>query len=105
MTVKPINDQNFAQETDSGLVVIDFKASWCPPCKMMNPIVEKLADELDGKMTFKSVDVDENKQTALQLQIQGIPTFIVKKDGKILDRIVGFVPEPAFKAKLAQYLS
>ncbi|WP_367334554.1 thioredoxin [Lentilactobacillus sp.] len=104
MTVKTINDQNFNQETDSGTVVIDFNATWCPPCKMMNPIVEKMADELGDKVAFKSLDVDENQQTAMQMQVQGIPTFIVKKDGQIVDRIVGFMPEPAFKSRLSQYV-
>lgn len=104
MTVKPINDRNFAQETDSGLVVIDFNATWCPPCKMMNPIVEKLSDEMAGKIAFKSLDVDQNQQTAAQMQVQGIPTFIVKKDGQIIDRLVGFQPEPVFTARLHKYL-
>lgn len=104
MSVKPINDQNFNQETDSRTVVIDFNATWCPPCKMMNPIVEKMADEMGDKVAFKSMDVDENQQTAMEMQVQGIPTFIVKKDGKIVDRIVGFTPEPAFKSRLSQYL-
>ncbi|WP_203650053.1 thioredoxin [Secundilactobacillus yichangensis] len=104
MAVKPINDQNFNSETDSGLVVIDFNATWCPPCKMMNPIVEKMADDLADKVSFKSLDIDENQQTAMQMQVQGIPTFIVKKDGQIVDRIVGFTPEPAFKSRLSQYI-
>jgi len=104
MSVEPINDQNFNQETNSGTVVIDFNATWYPPCKMMNPIVEKMADELGDKVAFKSLDIDENQQTAMQMQVQGIPTFIVKKDGKIVDRIVGFTPEPAFKSRLAQYV-
>ncbi|WP_461214077.1 thioredoxin [Lacticaseibacillus sp. GG6-2] len=104
MTVKPINDRNFAQETDSGLVVIDFNATWCPPCKMMNPIVEKLSDEMSGQIAFKSLDVDQNQQTAAQMQVQGIPTFIIKKDGQIIDRLVGFQPEPVFTARLRKYL-
>lgn len=104
MAVKPINDQNFNSETDSGLVVIDFNATWCPPCKMMNPIVEKMADDLSDKVSFKSLDIDENQQTAMQMQVQGIPTFIVKKDGQVVDRIVGFTPEPVFKSRLSQYI-
>lgn len=104
MAIKPINDQNFNSETDSGLVVIDFNATWCPPCKMMNPIVEKMADDLADKVSFKSLDIDENQQTAMQMQVQGIPTFIVKKDGQIVDRIVGFTPEPVFKSRLSQYI-
>lgn len=105
MSVKTINDQNFKQETNSGLVVVDFNATWCPPCKMMAPIVQNMANELDGQVSFKAIDVDENQQVAQQMQIQGIPTFIVKKDGQVVDRIVGFTPEPAFKARLAQYMN
>jgi Thioredoxin domain-containing protein len=63
-----------------------------------------MADELGDKVAFKSLDVDENQQTAAQMQVQGIPTFIVKKDGQIVDRIVGFTPEPAFKSRLSQYI-
>lgn len=105
MSVKTINDATFNQETEKGLVVVDFNATWCPPCKMMNPILEKMSDELAGQVDFKAIDVDENQQVASQMQVQGIPTFVVKKDGQVVDRIVGYTPEPVFKARIAQHMN
>lgn len=81
-------------------VLVDFWASWCGPCKMVGPIVEELADDFLGKAKVCKVNVDENTKTAQAYGVMSIPTIILFKDGKEVDRVVGFRP----KADLAQLL-
>lgn len=94
-TIKEITDSTFENETQEGVTLTDFRADWCPPCKMMDPILQHLSEEnqLGGKIKFTSVNIDENKQVASQLGIQGIPTLIIKKNGQVIDKIVGFHPK------------
>lgn len=103
--VTEISDQTFNQETDKGLVITDFSATWCPPCQMLKPVINNLAEQYDGKVKFTSMDVDENQQVPAAFGIQGIPTLVVKKDGKVIDQLVGFRPEPLLKAQLEKYLA
>lgn len=102
--VKELTDQNFKDETAKGVTFTDFWATWCGPCKMQGPIVDQLAEEMGDKVSFGKVDVDKNQQTASELGIMSIPTMIIKKDGQIVDTIVGFHPKAQLKAKLEQYL-
>lgn len=103
--VKEISDTNFQEEISQGVNLIDFNAVWCPPCQMMKPILAHLSENPEfATVGFKSLDVDHNPAIAQQLQIQGIPTFILTKDGKIVDRITGFIPEPALAQRIKQYL-
>jgi len=71
-------------------VVVDFTAEWCPPCHMMAPIVERLADELAGKIKIGKLDVDANQEIAIRYGVQGIPTLGLFRDGRLVDRMVGF---------------
>ena len=71
-------------------VVVDFYADWCPPCKMMEPAVEKLADEFAGKVKIGKLDVDINQELAIRYGVMGIPTLGLFKDGKLVDRLVGY---------------
>ncbi|KRL55069.1 thioredoxin [Furfurilactobacillus rossiae] len=103
--VTEISDQTFNQETDKGLVITDFSATWCPPCQMLKPVINNLAEQYDGKVKFTSMDVDENQQVPAAFGIQGIPTLVVKKDGKVIAQLVGFRPEPLLKAQLEKYLA
>lgn len=70
-------------------VLVDFFAVWCPPCKMMEPVIERLAEEFAGKVAFGKVDVDENMELAARFEVSAVPTFILFKGGKMLGRIVG----------------
>jgi thioredoxin 1 len=71
-------------------VVVDFYADWCPPCRMMTPAVEQLADEFAGKVKIGKLDVDSNQDIAIRYGVMGIPTLGLFRDGKLVDRMVGF---------------
>ncbi|MBQ8054816.1 MAG: thioredoxin [Lachnospiraceae bacterium] len=80
-------------------VFVDFYADWCGPCKMMSPVIDKLAEEYDGKIKVGKVNVDENGDLAVKYGIMSIPNMVFFKNGEVADRIVGAVPKPAMKEK------
>ncbi|HLQ39972.1 MAG TPA: thioredoxin [Tetragenococcus sp.] len=104
MSVKVTTDQTFEQDTAKGLVVTDFWATWCGPCKMQAPVVEQLSEELADKVTFTKLDVDENPETASQFNVMSIPTLLVQQDGQVIDTIIGFHPKEQLEETLAQYM-
>ena len=87
--IKHLNANSFSAETQKGLVMVDFWATWCPPCRQMAPVLDEVAKDVKGKATIAKVDIDENRQLASQYNIQGIPTLILFKDGKEIARFVG----------------
>ncbi len=84
--------------------LVDFWAEWCGPCKMIEPIVEALAEEYNGKLSVARMDVDENRQTPLGYGIQGIPTLILFKNGEMVTSIVGYRPKEALIEELLPYI-
>ena len=84
-----ITDQNFKAETSNGVVLVDFWAPWCGPCRMQGPILEELDKELAGKATIVKVDVDSNQVAPAQYGVMSIPTLIVLKDGQLVEKMVG----------------
>ena len=101
---KAITDATFEQETKDGLVLVDFWATWCPPCQMQSPVLEELSDELEGKVLIGKVDVDEEKALASKYQIQSIPTLLIFKDGELVNTLIGFNPKPNLENVLTKYL-
>jgi len=84
-------------------IVVDCWAPWCGPCRMVGPIIEELAKELQGKIVFGKLNVDENPQTSTKHQIMSIPTMLVFKNGELVDRIIGVMPKEILKSKLEEY--
>ncbi|MGU8453357.1 thioredoxin [Clostridium perfringens] len=103
--VKHINDQDFNTEVieASEVVVVDFWATWCGPCKMIAPVIEELANEMEN-VKFVKVDVDKNPGSAGKYQIQSIPTLLIFKDGKVADTLVGFRPKAALVEAIKKYV-
>ena len=95
MAISHVTDQNFAAETGSGLVLVDFWAPWCGPCKMIAPVLEEIDGELNDKVKIVKVDVDENQETAGKFGVMSIPTLVLFKDGEKVDQVVGFQPKEA----------
>ncbi len=97
-----IDDNNFDKVVTQAKtpVLVDFWAAWCGPCRMVAPVVEELAEEYDGKISFAKVDVDQNPKIAGRYGIMSIPTLILFKDGKPITNIVGFRPKPQLKQSL-----
>ncbi len=104
---KPIvvSDRNFDQTIKSyPLLVIDCWAAWCAPCRAIAPIVEQLAKEYSGKVVFGKLNVDENPETAQRFGIMAIPTLLVMKNAKEVDRIIGALPKNQLEAKINTYV-
>lgn len=95
MAIVTGTDQNFSQETSEGLVLVDFWAPWCGPCKMIAPVLEELDADMGDKVKIVKVDVDENQETAGSHGIMSIPTLLLFKDGQPVDKVVGFKPKDA----------
>ena len=84
-------------------IVIDCWAPWCGPCRMVGPIINELAKDMQGKIVFGKLNVDENQQTSMKYNIMSIPTLLVFKDGTMVDRIIGALPKDILKNKLESY--
>ncbi|MBR9705970.1 thioredoxin [Candidatus Pacearchaeota archaeon] len=106
MAVVHLNQKNFTDEilTDQGLTIVDFWASWCGPCQLMGPVFEELSEEYKGKIKFAKLSTEEEPALASQFKIQGIPSLVVLKGGKEINRIVGFAPRPVLKQKIDSVL-
>jgi len=86
------------------LVVVDFWAPWCGPCRALGPIVERLAEEYAGRVAFAKLNVDENQATAARFGVQSIPALLFFDQGKVVDRTIGLLPQSILRAKVEQIL-
>ena len=101
-----LTDQNFQEEMEKSEkpVLVDFYASWCGPCQVLGPILEKIADEFKDKIILAKVNVDDNPNTAASHGIRSIPTIMLFKDGKLQDTLVGLVPKDRLEAFVKKVL-
>jgi thioredoxin 1 len=104
--VVPVTDKDFATEVEGekGLVLVDFWATWCGPCRMVAPVVEQLARDYDGQVKMTKLDVDANQKTAMRFNIRSIPTILFFRDGAHVDTVVGAVPKAQLERKIQEHL-
>ena len=93
MSVIYATEETFAQEISSGLVLVEFYADWCGPCKMIAPVLDELATELEGTVKIVKVNVDNCQSVAAEYKVMSIPTLILFKDGQAVQQTVGFQPK------------
>ena len=101
-----ITDRNFAEEVEKSPlpVLLDLWAAWCGPCRIIAPTVDQLAKEFSGKVRVGKLDVDANQMTAARFNVQSIPTLLILKNGKEIDRIIGVQSKEAIAQRLEKYL-
>lgn len=95
MAILHLTDENFEKEVvnGKGLTLVDFWATWCPPCRMLGPIIEEVANEVGDKYKIVKVDVDQANETASKYGIMSVPTMVIFKEGKEIERLVGARPK------------
>jgi len=101
-----LTDGNFKENVldSEKVVLVDFWATWCGPCRMIGPIVEELHTELEGKAVIGKVNVDENSEASANYGVRNIPTLLVLKNGEVVDKLVGAVPKSQILAKLEAHM-
>lgn len=101
-----LTDRNFAAEVGKAdLMVVDFWAVWCGPCQYVSPIIEELASDYAGKVSFGKLNVDENPMISQQFMIRSIPTIAFFKNGKLVDAQIGAVPKPFLEQKIKKHMA
>lgn len=93
MAVEHLTESNFAEKTASGVVLADFFATWCGPCKMLGPIIEEIGEECDGSFSVYKIDIDEAEDVTMDLGIMSVPTLVIFKNGAEVQRMVGVQPK------------
>jgi thioredoxin 1 len=102
--VKKLTATEFQDSISSGTVLVDFWAPWCAPCKMQLPVLEKVASKIGNKVTVAKIDIDKNSEVASQYKVQSIPTLLLFKDGKVVERMVGLQDEKSLTLSIESVL-
>jgi thioredoxin 1 len=106
MPVRQLTDGNFSRQVleSAGPVLVDFTAEWCRPCQALAPIVDELSTELAAQLKVGRLDIDQNLETTMQFGVLGLPTLILFKAGRPVERLTGFVPKAQLVEKLKKHL-
>ena len=101
-----VTDESFALDVDKqpGIVVVDFWAEWCGPCRTLGPVIDRLAERYDSRVTFAKLEVDANPETVTRFRVNSIPALLFFKDGVLVHRTVGALPESLLQIKVEQLL-
>jgi thioredoxin 1 len=104
--VETLNDSNFEEKVikSDKLVIVDFSAEWCGPCRIVSPIIHELATQYEGRIVVGEVNVDENPQITTKYKVRNIPTVLFIKNGEVVDKQVGAVPKANYKTMLEQHI-
>ncbi|MDP4107984.1 MAG: thioredoxin [Bacillota bacterium] len=104
MAISHVTDQTFSTEITEGLVLVDFWAPWCGPCKMIAPVLEEIDGEMGDKVRIIKLNVDENAGTVGKFGVMSIPTLILFKDGMAVDKVIGFYPKEALTEIISKHM-
>ncbi len=99
-----LNDSNFDSEISKGVALVDFYADWCGPCKMMSPVLEELAGQMSGKVKIVKIDIEAAPSTTEKYEVTSIPTIILFKEGKEVNKVVGVKNKDALRAMIEEIL-
>ena len=103
-SVYEVSDATFVEETKEGLVLVDFWAPWCGPCRMVAPVLDEISEELGDKVKIVKVNVDDNPDTSKEFGIMSIPTLLVKQNNEVKETIIGYRPKEELDEVIAKYL-
>lgn len=101
--VEALTDATFEEATKEGLSLVDFWATWCGPCRMQSPVIDQLDEESNGDVSYFKLDVDDNQEVPAQFGIMSIPTLLIKKDGEVVDKLVGYHSKEQIEEALAKH--
>jgi len=98
--MKELTVSEFASATAGGVALVDFSTAWCAPCKTMLPIVQRIAADYAGRVSVFSVDAEKEQELAMRQAVMSFPTFLILKNGNVVDRVVGAIADPKLRAKI-----
>jgi thioredoxin 1 len=104
MSIVNITDDTFKNEISKGLVLVDFWAPWCGPCKMIAPVLEEINEEMGDQVKIAKLNVDDNQVTTGEFGVMSIPTLLLFKDGEVVEKVIGFQPKENLVEVISKHL-